>query len=569
MAERKTPAGKAKAAVKAASAEVEAAPAVVEADVDQAEDMAEDDAKAGQAEAEVAEDDADAAEPVSVTAEDVSVTDDVSEAASDDQEVVVGLGEFFKRIYAITYSKTLGLIIILVFAVLVLLGVIFTQAPAGTWPDASARADFLTQMTSKYGAATKVLSALGIFHIFSSIGFYVVTIALAISIIGCTTHRIPLLWKRWRHPGASVSRSFFNAARYRGEVATGLSDEAGLVTAAEALKTAHYRVVKLPENSLFADRYAWGGFGTVVAHLSFIIILGAFLVSGLAAFSTVLNVPIGGNPVAVGDNTNLTVGVTDYNETDDPTTGQATDYVSHVVIYDNGQSVKEQDVRVNSPLTYGKWTFYQYTALGMAYDVTVTSADGSTLYDGSVPEQYQSNDGTLSVGIIRLDDLGVSIQVEGPASGQIGEQNTFGLQAGQVGFVIWIDGATQPDNMDDLSLPDSGPPAAAVDPGGSYTHKDLTLTFNREIQYTGIKARTDPGTILVWIGGLLLVIGMTVTFTFRYRRVWLRTEGKQLLLASADKEDSGFRQDFNELVAQAHTWYPDGQEKVPTRKGVN
>ena len=515
----------------------------------------------------------DTAADVETDAEDAPVEAAASvhdvDAEPADTEVVIGLGEFFRRLYAVTYSKTLGLIIILAFAVIVLLGVIFTQAPAGTWPDTQARADFLTEMTSKYGVATKVLSALGIFHIFSSVGFYVVTIALAISIIGCTTHRIPLLWKRWRHPGASVSQAFFSAARYRGEVTTGLDAEAGLAKAAQELKAAHYRVVELPENSLFADRNAWGGFGTVVAHLSFIVILAAFLVSGLASYSVLLNAPIGGNPVAVGDGTNLTVAVTDYNETDDPASGQVTDYVSHVIVYDNGQQVKEQDVRVNSPLTYGKWTFYQYSALGMAYDVTITSADGSTLFNGSVPQQYQSNDGTLSVGIIRLDELGVDVQVEGPASGQIGINNTFGLQPGQVGFVIWVDGATQPDNMDDLSLPDSGPPAAAVDPGGSYTSKDLTFTFNREIQYTGIKARTDPGTILVWIGGLLLVIGMTVTFTFRYRRVWLRAEGKQLWLASADKEDSGFRQDFTELVAKAHTWYPDEKEKASTRKGVN
>jgi len=556
MATRKTPAVEAEATEKVAPADDAAVVedgAAVEVDTEVA---------AVDADAEVAEDAPVEDAPTPVQADAPAEQDAV------DAEVVIGFGEFFRRLYAITYSKTLGLLIILAFAVFVLLGVIFTQAPAGTWPDTTARADFLTEMTTKYGAATKVLSALGIFHIFSSIGFYVVTIALAISIIGCTTHRIPLLWKRWRYPGASVSRSFFNAARYRGEVATGLDADAGLAKAAQALKAAHYRVVELPENSLFADRNAWGGFGTVVAHLSFIVILAAFLLSGLASFSVVLNVPIGGNPVAVGDNTNLTVTVTDYKETPDPASGQIIDYLSHMIVYDNGQAVKEQDVRVNSPLTYGKWTFYQYTRAGIALDITITSDDGSTLFDGAVPEQYLSNDGTLAIGIIRLDDLGVSIQAEVPASGVT--DNFFNLQSGQVCFIVYVDGASDPDNMADLQPPaddPSGVPVASVDPSGSYKFKDLTYTLNREIQYTGIKARTDPGTILVWIGGLLLVIGMTVTFTFRYRRVWLRAEGTQLLLASADKEDSGFRQDFTELVAQAHTWYSDEHENARPKGG--
>lgn len=50
----------------------------------------------------------------------------------------------------------------------------------------------------------------------------------------------------------------------------------------------------------------------------------------------------------------------------------------------------------------------------------------------------------------------------------------------------------------------------------------LDLTFERETKYTGILIRHDPGTIWVWIGSALLVIGMCITFMFQYRRIGVR-----------------------------------------------
>ena len=50
----------------------------------------------------------------------------------------------------------------------------------------------------------------------------------------------------------------------------------------------------------------------------------------------------------------------------------------------------------------------------------------------------------------------------------------------------------------------------------------LTFTFEREIQFTGLSVSRDPGTILVWLGSLLLVAGFTIGFSFPHRRLWGR-----------------------------------------------
>ncbi|MCL2316279.1 MAG: cytochrome c biogenesis protein ResB [Actinomycetia bacterium] len=491
--------------------------------------------------------------PASGTAEDAPGAGDSADAEvayvpASDGETAVSIGDFFHRLYQITYSKVLGVVIILAMAVLVLIGVLVDQAPA--WNDPAARADFLAQARTKYADLTGVLRVTGAFHMFSSVGFYVVVAALAISITGCTVHRLPQLWQRWRHPRTHVSARFFTAARYRASVPAIASPQAAIGVAAARLRRQHYRVIEDGDTALYADKFGWGPFGTAASHLSFLIIMAAFLVSGLTGTSVLLNVPIGGAGVPVADGSSLAVKVTSYNQTADAATGRPTDYVSHVVLEDGGTVVAEQDVRVNSPLVYGPWTFHQYSPEGFSLDVSATNATGTVLFRGTVPQEYTNTDGSLSVGIFRIDSLGLNVQVETPASGQTSVPLTSGsLLPGQVIFVVYPDGADQPTAMDAI---------APVDPGASITYGDLTLTFERESHYTGILVRTDPGTWLMWVGGILLVAGMTVTFMCRHRRLWVRAEDGRLLLASADKEDPGNRSYFTELTNQAPTWF-DGR----------
>jgi cytochrome c biogenesis protein len=116
------------------------------------------------------------------------------------------------------------------------------------------------------------------------------------------------------------------------------------------------------------------------------------------------------------------------------------------------------------------------------------------------------------------------------------------LAPGQVAFLVYRDGESDAMGME------------VVDQGSSAAIGDLTFGFNRESQYTGIMVREDPGSIWMWVGSILLVVGMTVTFTCRHRRVWVRAQDGTLLFASADKEDSSFRHSFTTLVSQAETW---------------
>ena len=448
----------------------------------------------------------------------------------------VSVGEFFRRLYQLTYSKVIGLIVILVFAVLVLVGVLVPQAPAGAYDTDAGRAAFLASVRPRFGGWTTVLDFLGFFHMFTAPVFLVVTACLAVSIIGCTTHRIPLLWGNFRHPRTNVSERFFSAARYRAQVHTGRPDDEAIDVAAQRLRERHYRVI-LGEQGVYADRFSWSGFGTVVAHLSFLVIIAAFVVTWLCGFQQLLILPSGGAPVDVGGGSGLRVQATSFSASADDS-GRPLDYVSHLVLRQGDAVVAEQDVRVNAPLGYGGFSFHQ-TTYGIAADVSAAGPSGAVEFAGAVSMDNRSDDGTIVYGSFRLPERGLSVDVLTAASGATNAQ----LPPGSAAFMVYRDGEDQPMGMNTVAQ------------GKSAKVGDLTLTFVRESQYTGITAKSDPGAVLIWIGAVLLVVGMVVTFTCRPRRVWVRADGGTLLLASSDKDDPGIRQSFDELASAAREWF--------------
>ncbi|MCL1838767.1 MAG: cytochrome c biogenesis protein ResB [Propionibacteriaceae bacterium] len=458
----------------------------------------------------------------------------------------VSIGEFFRRIYQVTYSKTVGLIIILILTAYVLLGVLIPQASSGVWNDIQARENFLDAMQNRFRGLAALMNFLGLFNVFTSIGFMVVMGALTISILGCTTHRIPQLWQRYKHPRIQVSDRFFAAARYRGQVETAASDEQTIAVAKAKLKAARYRVLDGERNLVYADKFSWGGIGTVIAHLAFILIIAAYVITSLTGYEAVINIPAGGGKqIPVGAGTDYTLEATSFDASFDPETGRPTDYVSNLILRAGDQIVKEQQVRVNTPLNYGGFSFHQ-GSYGNALDITISSKNAE-VFSGVVVQSWPGTwmGEAIVVGTVELPTLGLLVDVISPRSGVVHPA----LKAGQVMFVILqaSDGA----QLNQIT----------VDHGQTGKIGDMSLTFDREGAYTGIMVRNDPGSIWMGIASILLVAGMMITFLCRPKRVWMRAQDGVLMIASPDKEDSGFRREFTELLSHAQTWFEPVRSK--------
>ncbi len=446
------------------------------------------------------------------------------------------LGQLAGKLNAFFYHKKTGLVLILAMAFLCLMGALLEQAPGGVTGNPRSYAQWLASVRPRYGGWTNVLDLLGLFSVFSSIWFKAVTVLLAISIVACTCHRLPQLWQRATRPHVHVTEVFFQHATIGCDFR--VDGEAGAVAehVTAALRHRRYRV--LPDErdpgSLYADRFRWAPFGTAIAHASFVIILLGMLVTSQFGFSEDnVAVPVG-TTAQLGHDTGLAVHVNSFTDSYYPD-GRPSDYVADLTLLRGPAEVARQEVRVNDPLRYDGVSIHQ-GSFGVAAVMRITGAQGEEVFSGAVPMQYVTDSGASSFGRLALPDQGLEVFVIGAGSG--GQASP--ISAGQVQVDVY---RSDSDTALDSRIVDQGTPAQV---GG------LTVTFERERQFTGLMVSRDPGAILVWIGSGLLVIGTALTMGLKHRRLWIRVSpagaGTRVRIASADRRDLVFARQVDDLA---------------------
>ncbi|MCL1897249.1 MAG: cytochrome c biogenesis protein ResB [Micrococcales bacterium] len=459
--------------------------------------------------------------------------------------------EFFSKVYQFFYSKTLGLVLMLALAAFILIGTLIEQAPPGVLDDSQAKTEFLDQMSNRYGAFAGLFGGVGFFHIYSSVGFLILVGLLGASLLACSVHRAPVFWRQVRHPLTHATDRLFAGARHRTQISLPKNNDT-LDQVKAVLHSKKLRVKDDPVNkqALFADKFAWGGFGTVVAHIAFLMIIAAFITTSATAISQPLVIPVGESRIEVGHGSGLDAQATQFEmaETELPDGARRpTDYMSKLIVRRGEVVLGQAEVRVNQPLRAGGFKFHQ-TGYGLGPLVKVTGPAGEVLFDGFVDQPGVSQDGSTAAGFIDLAGTDLYVMVNTPTPGGA---EAAGIEDGSAVLSLWRSGLDEPLLMEKVN------PGEGIDAG------DYSATFVGERQYTVITARRDPGALVMWIGCVLLLVGMMTTFTARHRRYWIRVtespdEGRVLQVASTDKDEVSIGRHFGDLVADLR----DGIEQV-------
>ena len=450
----------------------------------------------------------------------------------------LGLGSLLDRVWRFFISMRTGLWLILVLGLLSLAGTLLEQAPAAVRNDPASYSQWVDGVSSKYGGWTKILGFLGLFNVFTSYWFQGIIILLATSVLACSVNRAPKLWKIATHPRPSMGKTFFDHAPLRADVVVAESPEAALKDVTTILHRHRFRVIHQPDDggqNLYADRYRWGPFGTVIAHVSFVLILLGFFLTATTGFKDQSFVAPVGQKVAVGHGTGLAIEARSFTETD-YANGMPKDYSADVVLYKNGTQVQHQLVRVNHPMKQDGVWIYQ-SSFGIAASMIVKDASGKELFNGS-PALFQSTDGQHIFGSFTLASQDLTVFVVEPASGQTDPS----IKAGQVQLEIHKGSDATP-----LAV-------QVISQGKAETISGLSYTFDRNRQYTGLIVAHDKGQAFVWVGSALFVLGLILVFFFPHRRIWVQAravpDGTEVLCASTIKRDPAFEPQFHQMITE-------------------
>ncbi|GMA42315.1 cytochrome c biogenesis protein ResB [Mobilicoccus caccae] len=160
---------------------------------------------------------------------------------------------FFHRGFALFHNKKFGLFLILAMTVFTLIGVLLPQVAQDVRNDPQSYAEWLAGMRPRFGGWTPIFEALGFFSMFTSLWFKIVTVLLALSIIACTLHRMPLLWQNATRPHLHVTDGFFEHAKVHEVVEVSHSPQEAVVDLRRILARRRFRVLDDPKGTASAS----------------------------------------------------------------------------------------------------------------------------------------------------------------------------------------------------------------------------------------------------------------------------------------------------------------------------
>jgi cytochrome c biogenesis protein ResB len=278
-----------------------------------------------------------------------------------------------------------------VLALLALIGVLLPQLPFWARGDAAAEAAWLAQQRQRLGPAADWLWRLGLLDVFHAPWFAAALGLLVASTAAYVAGRLPGIWASVVRPRLRVPDSYFDTAPHRLQAA-GAVEVAALE---RALRRSLYRVARFQEGAttyLFADRFPWAAFGTLLGHGAVVLFVLAAAVGRADSFDTAFLVPEGqARPVlpTVASPRQMLVRVEDTIGRFDEG-GTPLEFRSQLVIYRQGEEVKRCQVTVNSPCSYGGYRFFQAAYFGYGAEVQVRDRrTGDVLYRETLALEFQ------------------------------------------------------------------------------------------------------------------------------------------------------------------------------------
>ena len=387
----------------------------------------------------------------------------------------------------------------------------------------------------------KLINTLVLYDVYHSSWFQILLVLFSINLIVCSLDRFPRTWRLYRFEKKDIDKNFFEHLPLTTNCITKLSFKEVKEKILTLLKKEHGKV-SISEDTQGVIFHLKKGYisylGPYIIHAGILIILVGALISSIFGFSGMMFIAEGerSNSIFLEGRRhhhvyNLPFSlkcnkfVVEYYKN-----GMPKEYRSHITVIDKDKKF-ETTIKVNSPLDYKGYRFYQAN-FGVASNPTIrleiTEKNTGKKFYVTVPFNKEVSL-PYNLGTIKLIDAISDFRDLGPA--------------------FWLV-LTHPNTKkeEQIILLSNFPEFDAMHRKDKYVFvvKDFT-------HYTGLEVRKDPGTWIVWLGCLVLIGGLMVSFFIIPQRLWLRLEprdeGCQVWIGGmAGKRKEAFKQIFTNWV---------------------
>lgn len=401
-------------------------------------------------------------------------------------------------------------------------------------------------------AIFKALDSMGFTDMFSSWWFMGLLFIFATNLIVCSFDRLPRICKVVKTPITQLNEEQFNAIPSKQEVVlTGNIEKIGLKVH-DALKKIGFRGEILKDGSMTqicAEKGRYSRLGVYVTHLSILLILLGAVVGMKFGFNGNLNLLEGtSSRVAYGNNgqeipLGFELRCDEFDVNFYPDSDRPKEYKSWLTVMESGKEVMKKEIEVNSPLTYNGITFYQ-ASYGFErnrngiFKFAVTPSGGSTQYVSVKFGEPFAVQGTNLTGVVVDFTPALGVDASGKLFTYAESMNNPAAfvefaEAGKPKFRQWV-----------LKRY----PETWKSPIGVVEFKDLW-----GVQYTGLQVRKDPGVWIVYLGCIVMALGLYTAFFMSHARIWIRiSEEKNLarltIASSINKNRIAFGQTLDRLI---------------------
>ncbi|AAC07820.1 cytochrome c biogenesis protein ResB [Aquifex aeolicus] len=435
-------------------------------------------------------------------------------------------GSVLAFVYDFLASLKLAIFIMLVLGILSMLGSTYIkQNQSFEW--------YLDQFGYDVGIWIWKLWLNDVFHSWYYILFIVL---LAVNLIFCSIKRLPRVWKQ-AFSKERILKLDEHAEKHLKPITVKIPDKDKVLKF--LLKKGFKVFVEEEGNKLyvFAEKGRFSRLGVYITHIALLVIMAGALIDAIVGVRGSLIVAEGdtNDVMLVGAEQKpyklpFAVHLIDFriktyaeeNPNVDKRFAQAvSSYESDIEIINGGKVEAKGTVKVNEPFDFGRYRLFQAT--------------------------YGILDGTSGMGVIVVDRKKAH---EDPEKAVIG---TFEIKTGQVvefkDMLISIDRVVlnvhDPNNRNELapavvlkvmlnrelySVPVIYDPRLTALVFSQIPElKDFPYMFFMNgfepLFFSGFEVSYHPGSVIIWIGSAILVLGMVVAFYTVHRKVWMRIEG--------------------------------------------